>query len=371
MGILDVLLGAGQGQQPADDDPTQAMASDTGQDFTGSIPGAGPNGGPIMQPFNVDRARLVATLAKGLAGVKGSAMPGEAFANGMGNAFGGATSYDDLMEKRKQAAAELALKAELGRGNLGVSQQNANTTLELGRGNLGVSQQNADTSRQNANTNEKYYGKTKYDFKPGTGPDEAGGEGPGAWVTNPDTGEAEFRPGMVIDGVRGAIGGAGRDFAFDHRQKAYLELHPDDKQGALDFAAGRKVIQPQDLARDAMRAAERSIQAELSNDYSKKSPLQDPAKRNEARQALAQQYIDNINRLSAGNGGAGGGPTRPPAPAPNQMTPGDGTKPADVGMPPLPPGVPPGSGFTRMNGQTFFRSPDGRVFDETGNELRE
>lgn len=63
-------------------------------------------------------------------------------------------------------------------------------------------------------------------------------------------------------------------------------------------------------------------------------------------------------------------PVAPPAPAqqrPDMMTPGDGGKPVNVDLPPLPPNVPPGSQYSPS--RRMWRSNDGQIYDESGNPV--
>lgn len=55
--------------------------------------------------------------------------------------------------------------------------------------------------------------------------------------------------------VSNAVNGTGRASVFDTKRLAFLAVHPDDEEGALEYASGRKSVGPADLRLAAERMA--------------------------------------------------------------------------------------------------------------------
>jgi hypothetical protein len=213
---------------------------------------------------------------------------------------------------------------------------------------------------------------------------------------NPDTGkeeigyvpfdrtnseEGEFRPGEVL-GKRGGGGaaGGGRLSVFQQKRAGWLEVYPGDEKGALDFANNKKTMSEPDIAKWAIAAAQRDIANDKTLQYNS-------VKRGEALKQKIREYTDQmrqINMQPAPAPAPGSGlppaasvtgisvedaPVRPPAaPGPSaSVSPGNGQKPANVAMPPRPPSVPAGSGYSPSTRTWFTR--DGRKFDQNGTPL--
>jgi len=131
----------------------------------------------------------------------------------------------------------------------------------------------------------------------------------GLTVFNRDEGTAEFTPGATITGRAGGAGGAGRSSVFQQKQSAWIETHPGDSQGALDYASGRRTMSPA----DAMKSARSMAGREISQD-----PTIIGTKRTAAIEARTQEIYKQLQ-------GAGAPPAAPAAPAQINMR-GNGTQ---------------------------------------------
>lgn len=128
---------------------------------------------------------------------------------------------------------------------------------------------------------------------------------------------------MVLDRTTGAVHVSGSDTItpknavprtpFALKQAAWLNLHPGDQQGALDFADGKKAMTPDQIATYASSQAARDLQAlSLAG-----SPPQDAAA------FLTNATAQHVAALSAAASpgapaapGAGGAPAAPTTPPP-------------------------------------------------------
>lgn len=141
--------------------------------------------------------------------------------------------------------------------------------------------------------------------------------------------EAKFHQGEL--GIRRLIAGktgAGQGGVFGFKYNAWLGVHPNDKQGALEYAAGHKQLGEADIDKIAMQQATTSANAMASAGNFDSTGDYDTYRK--------AQYQQNRDLLSHGIGG--GTPGAAPAPAP---APGGGTI-----APPVPQGVPTGARYS-------------------------
>jgi hypothetical protein len=97
---------------------------------------------------------------------------------------------------------------------------------------------------------------------PGDGVDAEGKPTKGIYQFNPDTGRYDiFTPGIT----KGAAGAGGSNGGVSKwRHDAWLALHPEDKQGALDYASGKKQMG----SAEVVKAAHAIVDREMKNDPS-------------------------------------------------------------------------------------------------------
>ena len=91
---------------------------------------------------------------------------------------------------------------------------------------------------------------------PATGFDANGQPVTGTYEFNPETGKREFKPGVTLTGK---AGGQGAGSTSEWKYNTWLAVHPDDKQGALDFVAGHKQMTDQDAMKFAYGQAQREL----------------------------------------------------------------------------------------------------------------
>lgn len=132
------------------------------------------------------------------------------------------------------------------RANAAASHDKAMEDIERSR--LGIDQQRADSGKF-----------TQPTAGMGQDPNDSTKQVAGAYVTNTKTGDTEFRPGVVLTAKQAPAGADGGVSAWKYN--AWLQTHPDDKDGALDFVAGHKQLGPDDALKFGYQQAARELSA--------------------------------------------------------------------------------------------------------------
>jgi hypothetical protein len=223
---------------------------------------------------------------------------------------------------------------------------------------------------------ERYHrdvaGREKYTYYPGEGQDENGNKVPGTWRAPTQTGtgeEPKFFPGMVQTGKPGGGGAAGGVWKVKH--DAWLEAHPDDTQGALDYAGGHRQMGEMDINKAALGMASRELQADPG--FNRKKP--------EERERLLRERTEEYSQILRHGSTPPAAPATAPAPggnapAPNAPAPPtSGNPPAATpaaAQPALPAGVPPGSRLQRNKtdpSKYRWLAPDGSSYSPEGKPI--
>lgn len=174
---------------------------------------------------------------------------------------------------------------------------------------------------------------------------------------NQSTGEESLGDNGPMTPKSGAAGG--RTSVFQQKQAAWLAVHEGDTQGALDFANGRRQMSVPEMVKSAQSQAAREINGNMQLKFGS------PAERTVAINRRSTEIFGQLqNGLGTPAPAAPAAPVAPAAQRPDMMTPGNGTQPQNIQLPPQPPGVPPGSSYSPA--RQMWKSPDGRVFDRDG-----
>ncbi|MCC6775624.1 MAG: hypothetical protein IT537_03150 [Hyphomicrobiales bacterium] len=147
----------------------------------------------------------------------------------------------------------------------------------------------------------------RYDWLPGT---QDGVTGP--WKVDRNTGERTFEPGTTITSRAGSTaGGAGRQSVFQQKQAAWLAVHPNDQQGALDYASGRRQMSESEIAKSALSMARGELNANTMMKF--RPPAEQTAFVQKRAGEIAHQIRSGFGAAPAAPAAA---PTAPAAPRP-------------------------------------------------------
>lgn len=120
-------------------------------------------------------------------------------------------------------------------------------------------QQSAQTAAQKLAEEAKYHegmlAKGKYQLLPGNGPDDKGEQVPGVYKFNANTGDYDFQPGVKLTGKPGGNSGGVTQWKY----QAWLNVHPGDDKGALEYAGGHKTMTPEEINKSAINMAQKDI----------------------------------------------------------------------------------------------------------------
>lgn len=174
---------------------------------------------------------------------------------------------------------------------------------------------------------------------------------------NRRSGEYEAAPGIEGNGrltrPTGAGGAAGGgNSVYRQKRNDWLAVHPDDEQGALDFAAGRRQLSGAEMVRSARAQAIQEINGNTQLRFSKEA---------DRNAAINRRAEENLQRMREANGQRGG--TTPPAsepPSGGPSVPASRPAPGGAQNPPAP-----RNAADRKVGQTYT-APDGRNVQWTG-----
>lgn len=165
----------------------------------------------------------------------------------------------------------------------------------------------------------------------------------------------DTRGSIAIDKGRYLGGAGGGNSVFDRKRAAWLELHPGDNQGALDFASGRAEMTPAQRAQTARRMAQQEYQAQV---YYGQQRIPDPDTWIRQRSQEIEQELNS--RAQLGSPPAPGTPGFGPRPFAGSDTNSiAGVPPKGINIPINPPGIPPGV-QRAPDGQYYRKRPDGR-----------
>lgn len=314
--------------------------------FLGSSTPPAPGGAaPAAEPPGLfDRLQsdplAMAMFTGGLSTMSAASRPGATVGGALGEGLlGGVNSVVTQREAARRAAADAAkaadehalnaanvghLNAETGAIPMKAADEHANSLATAGHLNaetaaIPVTTHN-DTIRANADAERASLGRWSPP-SPGVGKDPATGKDVnGSYVTNLQTGESVFHPGVVLTGKPGGPAITATQYKHD----AWLAVHPGDEQGALDYAGGHRAMTAADASKSAYNIATQELRG-----------MAIPPKDTSA-------WLDKRAADIAGHlGGPAPKPAAPPKP---------------TGALPLPPAQ------ARVPGKTKFTGPDGRTF---------
>jgi len=119
----------------------------------------------------------------------------------------------------------------------------------------------------------------------------------GVWKHDRVTGNRNFEPNASVSS---RAGGAGGNSVYQQKRRDWLAVHPNDEQGALDFAAGRRQLSGAELVRSARAQAIQEINGNALLHYKSE---------NERNAAINRRADENLQRMRQANQPA---PAQPP-----------------------------------------------------------